>query len=85
MLSKKDVDFVNKVKSSGPTFNISMGEGGTTKPTIVPMNAFVNVVNTSSSAVEGNASIRRTEDQSFIVDVVLHDIGTRGKIYRALR
>jgi hypothetical protein len=85
VLSQKDVDFVNKVKSGGPSININMSGGGggaSSKPTIVPMGLTVMVDNASSVALQATSQARQVGDASYIIDVVLRDINTRGKLAR---
>lgn len=81
VLSKEDVDFVNKVKSAGPSININMGGGIAQKPTIVPMGVNVRLDNASSVALQASARSQYMNEQ-YIIDVVLKDINTRGRLGR---
>lgn len=80
MLSKEDVDFVNKVKNNGPTINMNIGGGAAMKPTIFPLGVQVMINNSSSAALQGSGSMRTAGDANFVIDVVLKDINTRGRL-----
>jgi hypothetical protein len=83
VLSKEDVDFVNKVKGGGgPSININMGSGFPQKPTIVPMGVTVMMDNSSSAMLQASTSTRQVSDAQYIVDVVLRDINSRGRLAR---
>lgn len=82
VLSREDVDFVNKVKSSGPSITLNMGSGASSKPTIVPMGITVMVDNASSVALQASSQTRQVGDANYIIDVVMRDINTRGKLAR---
>jgi len=87
VLSKEDVDFVKKVKSTGPTtitnINVQGGGGGGSSrpPTIVPLGVTVMMDNQSSAMLQASAKARQSKDeQQYIIDVVLSNINSRGSL-----
>jgi hypothetical protein len=84
VLSKQDVDFVNKVKSGGVVNNIninSSGAGSSGRTTIVPLGVTVMVDNQSSALLQATARARQSQDeQQQIIDVVLKNINSRGAL-----
>jgi len=80
VLSREDVDFVNKVKNNGPSITVNMGGGMPAKPTIVPMGVTVMLDNGSSALLQASSRTRQTGDANYIIDVVLRDINTRGRL-----
>jgi hypothetical protein len=80
VLSKEDVDFVNKVKGGGPSITVNMGGGSSAKPTIVPMGVTVMLDNGSSALLQASSRTRQVGDANYIIDVVLRDINTRGRL-----
>jgi len=77
VLSRKDVEFINKVKGGGGSFTevINM-------PPILPrVNVIVN--NQSAAQIASTGSIRYSDDQ-YIVDVLLKDLHSNGRLRHAL-
>jgi hypothetical protein len=73
VLSRKDVEFIEKVKG---------GTGVVALPPILPrVNVMVN--NQSSTAVESAGAVRM-DDGRYIVDVILKDLHSNGRLRRAL-
>jgi len=77
VLSKKDVEFVEKVKGRENAFT----QINNIPPILPRVNVIVN--NQSGSAVR-SASAVRVADDSYIIDVLLKDLHSNGRFSRAL-
>jgi len=82
VLSKDDVDFVKKVKGGGPSINVNIqgGAAQTPAPTVVPLGMTVMVDNASSILLQASSKTRKVSDEQYIIDVVLKDINSRGRL-----